>query len=99
MSGESRECRFSPMAEADLEEIWLYTYRQWSLEQADRYQRDLIDTVEDLARGVKAGRRVDVRAGYFKYPVGQHFVFFRLSEKALDVIRVLHQRMDVERHL
>jgi plasmid stabilization system protein ParE len=26
-------------------------------------------------------------------------VFFRQSETVLDVIRILHQRMDVERHL
>ncbi|CAN7427075.1 type II toxin-antitoxin system RelE/ParE family toxin [Mesorhizobium sp. LjRoot246] len=69
------------------------------MEQADRYHHDLIDAIEALARGVKTGRRTDVREGYFKYPVGQHFIFFRQSESTLDVIRILHQRMDVERHL
>ena len=27
--------RLSPLAEADLEDIWLYTFRNWSMEQAD----------------------------------------------------------------
>ena len=99
MPDESRQYRLSPLAEADLEDIWLYTFKHWSLEQADRYHHDLIDAIEALARGVKTGRRTDVREGYFKYPVGQHFVFFRLSETTLDVIRILHQRMDIERHL
>lgn len=98
MAGE-RQYRLSPRAQADLEEIWLYTFKQWSLEQADRYHRDLIATIEALASGTKAGGPVDVRAGYFKYLVGRHVVFFRQSDMTLDVIRVLHQQMDVDRHL
>lgn len=31
------EYRLSPAAEHDLENIWLYTCRQWNLQQADRY--------------------------------------------------------------
>ena len=29
--------RLSPLAEQDLEDIWLYTLREWSADQADRY--------------------------------------------------------------
>ncbi|MER8375572.1 type II toxin-antitoxin system RelE/ParE family toxin [Mesorhizobium sp. M1406] len=99
MPNESRQYRLSPLAEADLEDIWLYTFKHWSLERADRYHHDLIGAIEALASGVKTGRRTEVRENYFKYPVGQHFVFFRQSEMILDVIRILHQRMDIERHL
>nr|WP_323123832.1 hypothetical protein [Burkholderia alba] len=31
--------------------------------------------------------------------VGSHVVFYRATTATLDVIRVLHQRMDVDRHL
>ena len=74
MPSKSRQYRLSPLAQADLEDIWLYTFKYWSPEQADRYHHDLVDAIEALARGVKTGRRVDVREGYFKYLVGQHFV-------------------------
>ena len=99
MPSESHRYRLSPLAVADLEDIWLYTFERWSLDQADRYQHDLIAAIEALASGMKVGRRTDVREGYFKYAVGQHFVFFRPSEAGLDVIRILHRRMDVDRHL
>ncbi|MGZ7177587.1 type II toxin-antitoxin system RelE/ParE family toxin, partial [Burkholderia gladioli] len=33
------------------------------------------------------------------YLVGFHVVFYRETTTTLDVIRVLHQRMDVDRHL
>lgn len=82
-----------------MEDIWLYTFRNWSREQADSYHHDLVAAFQGLAAGVKTGRSVDVREGYFKYAVGSHFVFYRLSDSSLDVIRVLHQRMDAKRHL
>lgn len=99
MSRSARPYRFSPLAEVDLEDIWLYTLRNWSLEQADRYQGQIMAAVEGLATGVKNGRPVTVREGYFKYPVGSHLVFYRQSGTGLDVVRILHRRMDVEAHL
>ncbi|MFN8701507.1 MAG: type II toxin-antitoxin system RelE/ParE family toxin [Rhodospirillales bacterium] len=99
MPGKSRTCLLSPRAEADLEEIWLYTFKNWSLEQADSYHAAIVDAFDDLANGTKIGRPVDIRDGYFKHPVGSHLVFYRLTESDLVVVRVLHQRMDVGRHL
>ena len=40
-----------PLAEADLKEIWLYTARLWSVEQADSYIRGFVDAFEGLAKG------------------------------------------------
>jgi toxin ParE1/3/4 len=91
--------RLSPLAESDLEQIWLYTLNEWSLDQANRYYDQIMDTIEELASGQKQGRKVGIREGYLKYPSGRHFIFFRRSDGMTDVIRVLHQRMDVEAHL
>jgi toxin ParE1/3/4 len=99
MPGRHRAYRLSPRAEADLEEIWLYTFKNWSLEQADIYLNAFVDAFEELAAGQRTGRPVDIREGYFKHPVGAHFVFYRFTESGLVVIRVLHQSMDVGRHL
>ena len=51
MVNKSRIHRLSPLAEADLEDIWLYTFRQWSLEQADEYHRGIIEAIEGLTSG------------------------------------------------
>lgn len=91
--------RLSPLAESDLEQIWLYTLNEWSLDQANRYYDQIMDTIEELASGQKQGRTVDIRDGYLKYAVGRHFVFFRRSEGMTNVIRVLHQSMEVGLHL
>ncbi|GHU38549.1 plasmid stabilization protein ParE [Betaproteobacteria bacterium] len=91
--------RLSPLAEADLEEIWLYTLRNWSMEQADTYHRSLIAVVEGLVAGTKHGRSAEVLPDYQKYLCGSHVVYFLDYADHLDVIRVLHQRQDAGRHL
>ncbi len=90
---------FSPAAAADLDNIWDYTVEEWGTDQADRYTDDIQDICRSLARGDKRGRDVDARAGYRKQAVGKHFVFFRVTDAGIEVIRILHQSMDVERHL
>ena len=96
MGNSNRVYRLSPLAEADLEEIWLYTFRQWSLEQADDYHRSIIAAIEGLASGRNIAQRTEVREGYWKYKVGMHVIYFRSSDNYLDVIRILHGRMDVD---
>ena len=91
--------RLSPLAEADLEDIWLYTYRTWSLEQAEAYQASIVAAFEGLAANRKTGRPVDIREGYLKYAVGSHLIFYRRGDLGVDVIRILHQQMDAQRHL
>ena len=99
MPERSSRYRLTPLAESDLEEIWLYTLRTWSREQADSHFRTLLATFEGLAVGTKTGRPVEIREGYLKYNVGSHIVFYRRAGQTTDIIRILHQRMDIGRHL
>ncbi|RQS03226.1 type II toxin-antitoxin system RelE/ParE family toxin [Burkholderia sp. Bp9002] len=99
MPVKTRTVRLTPLAEADLEEIWTYTYETWSLEQAEHYVGELVTALERLARREWVGRPSRARDGYLRYLVGAHVVFYRETAETLDVIRVLHQRMDVDRHL
>ncbi|GGX72739.1 plasmid stabilization protein ParE [Tateyamaria omphalii] len=89
----------SEKAKADLRGIWDYTEDCWGEQQADTYYRGIIKTFELLAAGERLGRKSDVRVGYLKYPVGRHFVYFTKGESRIKVIRVLHESMDVDRHL
>ena len=90
---------YSPLAEADLEDIWLFTAQRWSAEQAVTYTTELIGAVEQLARGDRRGRPVSIAEGMLKSLSGRHVIYFRKTEDSLVVVRVLHQSMDVERHL
>jgi len=90
---------FAPAAVADIGAIWDFTAETWGVVQADRYVDDIRSACLALTDGKRAGRRVDVLDGYLKYPVGRHLIFFRQVVTGIVVIRVLHQSMDVERHL
>jgi toxin ParE1/3/4 len=91
----------SPAAQQDLAEIWDYTCDSWGADQAENYLRELQRAIERAAANPGIGRACDeIRAGYRKLAAGSHVVFYRVSVGgAIDVVRVLHQRMDVDRHL
>lgn len=91
--------RLTPQAEADLENIWLYTLDRWSIAQADSYHRDLVATFAALASGERRGRIAHVRPGYLKHPCGAHVIYFRDHGDRLEIIRILHGAQDVERNL
>ncbi|MBW4480457.1 MAG: type II toxin-antitoxin system RelE/ParE family toxin [Tolypothrix brevis GSE-NOS-MK-07-07A] len=39
-----------------------------------------------------------MRPGYRKYHIGRHLIFYQETDEHIDIIRVLHDRMDVESH-
>jgi toxin ParE1/3/4 len=90
----------SPRARADLEVIWTYTAERWGVDRADRYIRQLHAACETVGEKPERGRSCDdIRLGYRKYAVGAHVLFFRVVHGNVEVVRVLHQRMDFNRHL
>lgn len=90
----------SPRARADLDEIWDYTAERWGVDRAETYVRLLQRAIETVADDPRRGRPCgDVRAGYRKYPAGSHRLFFRKADAGIDIVRILHGRMDFERHL
>ncbi|MES1203900.1 MAG: type II toxin-antitoxin system RelE/ParE family toxin [Pseudomonadota bacterium] len=89
-----------PRAEADLADIWRYGVAQWSAKQADTYYVTLTSAFLRLSEMPDLGRPYDdLRHGYFRYLVGSHAVFYRKVTAGIEIVRVLHQRMDFDRHL
>lgn len=92
--------KISKAALKDLEKIWLYTNENWSIEQADRYYNLIIDEFEYISKNPKSGIDYSaVRKGYFKSRVKSHFIFYKINFKRNEIIRILHQQMDIEYQL
>ena len=90
----------SPAARADLESIWDYTVTHWGEAQAEDYTRKIQAACEALSKGTIITRSAeDIREGYRKVTVGSHVIFFRIQSGVVEIIRILHQSMDVGRHL
>jgi len=90
----------SPAAQADLDNIWNYTTTEWGDAQAERYTRDIEAACIGLATGNQISRSAqDIMPDYRKALIGSHVLFFKvLKDGTIDIIRILHQRMDVSRN-
>jgi len=87
-------------AVADLEQIWFYTAEKWSIEQADRYYNLIFDEINFICRNNSAGKSMEhIRKGYRASKVKFHLIFYRVANKKIEIIRILHEKMDVENRL
>src|SRR5262245_12865751 len=83
-------------AVADLEEIWLYTLEKWSLAQADRYYELIFDEIDQICRNPASGKNMDhIRSGYRASKVKSHLIFYRVIRGTVEVVRILHEMMDI----
>lgn len=92
----------SKRAEKDLTNIWWYTVDTWSKEQADKYVRGILQACTEISNAPTfLGRPYDhVRPGYRKYPFGKHIIFYQIQNSGVVFIsRILHEKMDFDRHL
>ena len=88
-------------AKADLKSIAIYTQRKWGKEQRKIYIRQFDGTFHMLSENPKAGTECDyIKAGYRKFPVTSHLVFYRdTNETSIEIVRILHKNMDAKERL
>jgi toxin ParE1/3/4 len=92
--------RLRALALEDLEAIWRYTVEQWGIDQAERYLTALFTCFDDLAINPELGRKRDeVKPGYRSFPQGRHVVFYTIVPTEIEIIGVVHQNSDVDKHL
>jgi toxin ParE1/3/4 len=87
------------LAKQDLRSIGRYTQLTWGREQRNLYLTKLDDCFHLLAQEPQRGKACDdIRSGYRKYHVGRHLIFYCQSAEGLKIVRILHDRMDIEIH-
>ncbi|WP_164708703.1 type II toxin-antitoxin system RelE/ParE family toxin, partial [Pseudomonas viridiflava] len=59
------EYRLAPAAERDLEAIWVYTFQEWGVGQANHYVDIITEAFAELAQNPKTAPACDhIRSGY-----------------------------------
>jgi toxin ParE1/3/4 len=108
-----REFRISRDAQEDLDAILEVSEDRWGADARDRYERLIAQAFRQIAsdpmtvlgrerralpRGVKTLhlRAISARPAV-REPV--HVVFYRVTTREIEIIRVLHERMHFESHL
>ena len=91
---------YSRKAERDLKDIFLYTAREFGLDQANKYQQGLATAAESIAVNPKLGRSCsEIGIGYHRLEYQHHILFYRIRHSDVFIVRVLHNRMDIVQHL
>jgi toxin ParE1/3/4 len=89
----------SELAEEDLLSIFLTGMEKFGLKRAKQYYQAIDDIFNQLARLPNMGKsRDELFPGALSFSVSSHIVFYRKKSDRIEIARVLHKRMDYERH-
>lgn len=112
MAGTSWTVRLSAAAEADYLQILRWTVENFGSAQARVYAETLASALKMLAAGpdiIGVKERPEIGGNVLTLHVarngrkGRHFIMFRVDgvdgKSQIDVLRLLHDSMDLERHL
>lgn len=93
--------RLTNKAKIDLIEIWDYTVKIWSQNQAQRYYSQLTNTFTIITDKPESGKDFsEVKNGLLGINVGKHIVFYQVGNNGnILIIRILHERMDLKSRL
>ncbi len=92
--------RLTRAAREDLKAIGRYTQGAWGRPQRDAYLSQFDRRFRSLAQFPTLGRSCDdIRPGYRKYAEGAHVIFYREVDGGIEIVRILHGRLDLDRHL
>ena len=92
--------RLTPRAQRDFDEIWIYSKAKWGARRALVYLRDIRATIALVASNPDLSPvDDDLPAGYRRRSTGSHFIFYRRRDSFIEIVRVLHQNMDIDSHL
>ena len=85
----------------DLSDIWDYTFEKWSENQADKYYARLKFACKEIGENPELGKEyTGISRNLLGLKSGKHIIFYHLiSEDEIEVIRILHERMDLKNRL
>ncbi len=96
-----KKYRISRQALEDIDNIWLYTLQNWSVNQANRYYRLIYQEIEYILEDFDSGRDIGkIKSGYRQARVKSHLIIYKKADdNVLEIVRVLHQAMDIPNRL
>ncbi len=67
--------------------------------QSDRYADILLEAFETLCRFPDSGWRTELFPNGRIYQVEKHKIVYRRDASMVRIVRILHEKMDIRRHL
>lgn len=97
-----RKLHLSIAAAGDLKNILQYTFDNWGEIQFEKYKdtfQQAFDTLTLEPSTPLIKKRDELFIGCLSVHSGHHVVFFRLDNKDIEIVRILHEKMDFSNHL
>ncbi len=92
--------RLTQAAEQQLEDIWFYTLNEWGEVQAVQYVSMIEQGISQLLDNPYIGKaRPEIKKDLRSLQIQKHLVFYRVSTECIDIIGILHSRMDTGKWL
>lgn len=82
----------------DLNDIWIYTFDEWSEKQADKYYSAIEFACTQIGENPELGNEYDgISKNLLGLRIGKHIIFYQvISKDRIEVVRILHERMDLK---
>lgn len=91
------EADWAPAAARDVDQIWDYYAEAAAPDTADRMIATIFSSVERITAHPFQGRsRADIRDGLRSVRAAPYIVFYRFEPGRVQIVRVLHERRDIE---
>lgn len=92
--------QLSKLAEIDLENIWIYTFENWSIKQADKYINQIIKQIEKVCSNPEIGKSIsEIKSKHRMRKINSHLIIYKIEDEILKIDRILHEKMDIENQL
>jgi toxin ParE1/3/4 len=90
----------SPQAEEDFADILQYTFQTWGEAQTYAYRAILDNALLVIQQYPQIGHiQPELSAAHRIFPAGRHIIVYRVKDDSVCVSRILHEKMDITRHI
>ena len=89
----------SEIADKDLEDIFDLTFDEFGFEQAEKYLLEIEEIFQNLIINPQIGKKRDeIKQGLYSFPKDNHIIFYRILDKHIRIVRVLHGSRDIPKY-
>ncbi len=87
----------SNLAKQDLEDVWEYTFENWSRSQADKYYHILVKEFDVICKNPEIGKSIDhVKPGHRTRGIKSHLIVYKIQSEKIWIDRILHVKIDID---
>lgn len=98
--GQPLPLKLSPEARKDFVHILRHTGKKWGEAQILIYRDKINEALQAISHNPQLGHgRDDLPSTHLAYLVGSHIIIYRKNADSLGIVRILHQRMSLAKHI